>query len=609
MVNSRSRLVLSRSRGTKQWLHRPPIELAPRGTCRTRRTLPSAPNGGRRGGNERVLPRPTGTFVVEEGTWGDVSRHTDSRRNPGIPLGGMVVSVTDRPERDGSEEGDREQDLAGPSGDRYREIFIGSRDGFVMVDPAGHIVDANEAFCTMVGYSLDELRALPDFYAITPPRWHAWERASIWNEQLMMCGHSGLYEKEYLRKDGTVFPAELQAHAVCTAKGKISYLWATVRDITERKQIMDSLEASENRFRDLLQHVPSVAVQGYGPEGTTLYWNDASERFYGYRADEAIGKNLVDLIIPPEMKDDVQRAIDAMVSTGQPIPPAELGLLNKNGVRVPVYSSHAVVQVDGRDPELFCIDINLGDMKRMEAAAEESLHRFRNLFRGSVFSLAKLSELRDPYTAGHQKGVAELATAIAVRLNLPEARVEAVRIAGLLHDIGKVAVPAEILSKPTSLSLPEYQIIQAHPQMSHDVLAGIPFDLPIAEIVLQHHERMDGSGYPSGLVGEQILLEARILAVADVVEAMESHRPYRPAPGLAAALELIGTGQGTLFDVDVVAACQRVIEDGFEFSRTELAIADAPQAAVDALFVIDEEIQHPSSRRDPTAQAPGERPG
>ncbi|MEI6172085.1 MAG: HD-GYP domain-containing protein [bacterium] len=176
-------------------------------------------------------------------------------------------------------------------------------------------------------------------------------------------------------------------------------------------------------------------------------------------------------------------------------------------------------------------------------------------------------ELRDPYTSGHQVRVAELAVAIAVRMGLAADRVAGIRTAGLLHDIGKLAVPAEILSKSTRLTDIEFSLIKIHSQAGADLLRDIVFPWPLADFVLQHHERIDGSGYPQGLKGDETHLEAKILAVADVIEAMASHRPYRPALGIDKAIEEISKNRGVLFDPVVVDTCVGLFQrEGFRFS-------------------------------------------
>ena len=201
---------------------------------------------------------------------------------------------------------------------------------------------------------------------------------------------------------------------------------------------------------------------------------------------------------------------------------------------------------------------------RVEQQLTSVLSRLRKALGGTIEALALTVERRDPYTAGHQKRVAHLSRAIGDEIGLPRPQIEAVRMAGAIHDIGKVSVPAEILSKPGRLTDLELSLIKTHPTVGYEILKEIEFPWPIARIVLQHHERMNGSGYPEGLSGQAILIEARILGVADVVEAMASHRPYRPALSIEEALEEISHKKGMLYDAIVVDACLRLFkEKGF----------------------------------------------
>jgi len=193
----------------------------------------------------------------------------------------------------------------------------------------------------------------------------------------------------------------------------------------------------------------------------------------------------------------------------------------------------------------------------------ESTKRLLRIVEGTVKAMGAMVTARDPYTADHQHRATALAVAMAEDLRCEGALIEGLRLAGLVHDVGKLSVPAEILTKPSSLSAVEFELIKVHPQASYEMLRPIDFTQPLAEIARQHHERLDGSGYPRGLAGEAILPEARILAVADVVEAMASHRPYRPALGVEAALREVRAGAGTRFDADAVAACERVFAGGF----------------------------------------------
>ncbi len=204
--------------------------------------------------------------------------------------------------------------------------------------------------------------------------------------------------------------------------------------------------------------------------------------------------------------------------------------------------------------------------EELEHMVEERTEKLRKALNGIVHAMALTVEMRDPYTAGHQYRVTKLALAIAGQDGLSEEKMEGLRMAGMIHDLGKMAVPAEILSKPGKINDNEFAIIKSHPQVGYNILKGIEFPWPVAKMVLQHHERINGSGYPQGLTLDDILPEARILAVADVVEAMSSHRPYRPALGTNKALDEISKNRGVLYDPDVVDACLRLFrEKHFEF--------------------------------------------
>ncbi|MCJ7687104.1 MAG: response regulator [Desulfobacteraceae bacterium] len=202
----------------------------------------------------------------------------------------------------------------------------------------------------------------------------------------------------------------------------------------------------------------------------------------------------------------------------------------------------------------------------LEQLVADRTSQLKKALDGIIQAIASTVEIKDLYTAGHQLRVAGLAFAIAKEMGLSEDQAEGVRVAGTIHDLGKIAVPAEILSKPGQITEIEFGIIKTHPQTGYDILKDMEFPWPLAQIVLQHHEKMDGSGYPQGLSDEKILLEARVLSVADVVEAMASHRPYRPALGIDVALEEISKNKGLLYDPEVVDACLKLfMEKGFKF--------------------------------------------
>jgi len=246
-------------------------------------------------------------------------------------------------------------------------------------------------------------------------------------------------------------------------------------------------------------------------------------------------------LIPTAMKRNGRRAA--------PAPPRTSGLL------LELSNEPLLVRLEKKTLEL---------KKARKKASATARHTLKHL----VNSLAEMLELTDPFTAEHQQRVARLAQTIAARMKLSKERIEGIGIAGNIHDIGKIAVPAEILSRPGKLNEPEMGLIRNHPEVAFKILKGIDFPWPTARTVYQHHERMDGSGYPRGLKGEEIIVEARILGVSDVIEAMSSHRPYRPALGIDRALEEISAHAGILYDADVVQACLDVFtKEKFEFDR------------------------------------------
>jgi len=204
--------------------------------------------------------------------------------------------------------------------------------------------------------------------------------------------------------------------------------------------------------------------------------------------------------------------------------------------------------------------------KQAEQKIKQGYEKLQRTMETTIYTISKIIETRDPYTAGHQNTVSQLAVAIAQEMKLPEDKIEGIRIAALVHDIGKINIPAEILSKPSKLNDMEFSLIKNHPKIGYDILRKIDFSWPVAKIVLQHHERLNGSGYPNNLKGDQILLEAKIIGVADVVEAMSSHRPYRPALGIDKALEEISQNRGILYDPVVVDVCLKLFkEKDFKF--------------------------------------------
>ena len=270
----------------------------------------------------------------------------------------------------------------------------------------------------------------------------------------------------------------------------------------------------------------------------------------------------------PEVFVGTLRDIITEAEEGRLVAPREA--IEEEPVYLKQYSERLVKRLEQQVLELEeakrVLEREITERKRVEEELRQSYEKLRRTLEGTVHALASTAEKRDPYTAGHQQRVTRLACAMAQEMGLPEEQIEGIRVAGTLHDMGKIYVPAEILNKPGRLTEMEMGLIKTHPQVGYDILKTIEFPWPVAQIVLQHHERMDGFGYPQRLSGEEILLEPRILAVADVVEAMSSHRPYRPAHGIDKALEEISQNRDVLYDPEVVDACLKLFtEKGFKF--------------------------------------------
>jgi len=245
--------------------------------------------------------------------------------------------------------------------------------------------------------------------------------------------------------------------------------------------------------------------------------------------------------------------------------PFEYRAVNKNGQLRWALQVITSITYQGKKAVLGNIK-DISGIKQAQIRLKKSYQRLQKIMQDTIRVIAKVVEVKDPYTAGHQHRVSQLATRIAKELKLPSDKLEGIRISALVHDIGKISIPAEILSKPTKLNEIEYSLIKDHSQIGYDILKTIDFPWPVAQIILQHHERIDGSGYPQGLKGNKILLEARIMGVADVVEAISSHRPYRPALGIDKALEEISQNKGILYDPEVVDICIKLFkEKGFKF--------------------------------------------
>ncbi len=344
--------------------------------------------------------------------------------------------------------------------------------------------------------------------------------------------------------------------------GDLAFGINMLRIRAERERAVSAMHESEKRYHDLYDTAPAGYISVDAGSGDLLQCNPAFAELLGYRRDELIGRPMFDLYADaPDGKPRAHRLFQRFTQ-GESLRDQELQMCRRDGEVVWVsLSAEPVLDARGKVIEIRSSILDITSRKEAESERREFAEQLERSLLQTIEAIALTIEKRDPYTAGHQQRVSELAVAIAEEMGLPRERVEGLRLGAQIHDIGKVYVPTEILNRPGKLEQAQFLLIKAHPQVGFDIVRGIDFPWPLAAMVAQHHERLDGSGYPLGLKDGEILLEARILAVADVVEAMASHRPYRPALSLEAALEEIETYQGIWFDSDVVQACLRVFRD------------------------------------------------
>jgi PAS domain S-box-containing protein/putative nucleotidyltransferase with HDIG domain len=348
------------------------------------------------------------------------------------------------------------------------------------------------------------------------------------------------------------------------------------------------------RYRILIENTKDI-VYLLDAEGVFKYIGPQVAQ-YGFDPEEVISQNFLDFIHPKDREKMFLQFQKTMIKGSEFISQFRIknkrggvywieeygkvqrdksgGIVGINGVLRDITERKRVdeklrrahkeleIKVKERTAELLTANeallVEITERKHAEGALKESYQKLQRALEGTIYALALTVEKRDPYTAGHQQRVTNLACAIATEMGLSEGKINGIRMVGFIHDLGKIYVPAEILSKPGQLTEMEFVIIKTHAKVGYDILKKVEFPWPVAQVIVQHHERIDGSGYPFGLSGENILLEAKIIGVADVIEAIASHRPYRPALGLDKALEEVSQKRGTLYDPEVVDACLRL---------------------------------------------------
>lgn len=312
-------------------------------------------------------------------------------------------------------------------------------------------------------------------------------------------------------------------------------------------------------------------------DGTIVEFNHAAETVFGYPATEAIGQRLDKLIIPERYRNQHREALAHYLLTGQGSVigrRVEVYAQTKRGREIPVELTVLPIH-PGRSPYFTAYLRDITERKEAEKRIREYSIKLKESLIGTINSVSATTELRDPYTAGHQRRVAALAYAIGREMGLDEQRLEGIYFGGMVHDIGKIVVPTKMLADSGHLGNDAWKTIRLHPAAGYKIVKSVHFPWPIATMILQHHEKLDGSGYPSGLIGDDIILESRIITVADVVEAIHSARPYRDAKGIEAAIDEISRWSGIKYDADAVTACRRlIVEQRFDINDNDYTSMD-----------------------------------
>lgn len=438
------------------------------------------------------------------------------------------------------------------SEERYRELYEQSPLGYQSLDEDGHVLTVNDAWTRALGYSAQEVEGMWFGDLLVP------DQVEAFRQRFPQFKAAGAVHTEFkmLRKDGDTRVMAFDGRIGMDSKGAFKQTHCILQDVTGRRRVEEAQRQLDERHQSTVTDAPYPMII-HAEDGEIVQINKAWEELSGYGIEDI-----------PTMADWTQRAYG---ERGHDVQKNMEELFGGDGRREG--GEHTIRTAWGENRVWDFCSAPLGTMpdgRRLVVSTardvtdsikgREELRLSHAQLQKMVFdvteALGKIVEARDPYTQGHQERVAGVSKAIAVEMGLSDDEVAAIEMAALVHDIGKMAVPSEILSKPGKLSAAEFNLMKCHPQQSYDILKDVTFPFPIADIVLQHHERLDGSGYPGGLSGSNMQLAARVLAVGDVVEAMASHRPYRPAlPMTLAISEISDTSK---YDADVVDAFLRL---------------------------------------------------
>lgn len=445
------------------------------------------------------------------------------------------------------------------SEENFRHSLDNSPLGIRIVSADGKTLYANQEVLKIYGFdSIEEFSTIPHKKRYTPDCYAEHKKREERRKRGEIIPY---YELSIIRKDGEIRYLEVFRKQVLW-NGELLFQ-ALYSDITERKQAENNLLESKERYRIVVENAHEAII--ITRDTNVVFANNAAAEQIGY-SKETLTSGAFTNFIHPEDRNLVTEYSTKRLR-GEEVPSIYSFRIITHDGKIKWAELNATVIEWNKKPATLNFLNDITERKMLEEERIESYRRIKKTLQATVQSIALLVETKDPYTAGHQQRVAQLAVAIAKEMGLTSDQQDFIYTASIIHDLGKVSVPSELLSKPTKLTEVEFNLIKTHSPSGYNILKDIDFPWPVADAVLQHHERMNGSGYPNHLQGDSILLEARILAVADVVEAISSHRPYRPSLGINFALDEISKNKGTLYDDNAVDACLKLfLEKNFAFS-------------------------------------------
>jgi|GEM_PF-607988 len=459
-------------------------------------------------------------------------------------------------ERKKAEEAKQEGD------DRYRSLVENASDIIFKTDNTGHLTFGNQAALRISGYGEDEVKGMHYSALIRPDMQD--EVTKFFSHQFVKRIQNTYSEYPIITKDGHEVWLGQNTQLI-VEDGNVTGFQVISRDITDRKQAEEALRKSEERYKSLVENANEaiMVIQ----DGMIKFINRISSETFGYSEQEFLSLPVFELVHPEDRDSVIQRYLQKINGDSKPTRHTYRAI-HKSGQTQWIEISSVLIDWEGL-PATMNIITDITERKQVDNQLQAAFESLRKAVGTTIQVMVSAVETRDPYTAGHQVRSANLARTIATEMGLSQDKIEGIRVAASIHDIGKLSIPAEILTKPTKLLEIEFSLIKEHSLKGYEILKDVESPWPLAEIVYQHHERMDGSGYPRKLKVKEIMMEAGILAVADVVEAMASHRPYRPALGIDAALEEIEKNRGALYDEAAVDACLKLFrEKGFKLEIT-----------------------------------------